>query len=246
MRLIGLLADAGLRRIEVTSFVRPDVIPQLADAAEVLTRFEPRDGRRLLGADPEPQGPRERARVPRPLPGGELLPLGLRDPQPEERQPLDRRVAGRPGGHDRRRPGGGAALRGRDLDQLRLPLRGRGSARARLRDRRAARRASAARRSPSATRPGWPTRARWASSSRPPERGSRDVELTAHFHNTRGQGLANVLAALEQGIDSFESSFGELGRLPGAARVDREHLDRGPGLDAGGDGRRRPGSTWRS
>jgi hydroxymethylglutaryl-CoA lyase len=40
------------------------------------------------------------------------------------------------------------------------------------------------------------------------------VELTAHFHNTRGQGLANVLAALEQGIDSFESSFGELGGCP--------------------------------
>jgi hydroxymethylglutaryl-CoA lyase len=40
------------------------------------------------------------------------------------------------------------------------------------------------------------------------------VELTAHFHNTRGQGLANVLAALEEGVDSFESSFGELGGCP--------------------------------
>src|SRR5262249_708626 len=40
------------------------------------------------------------------------------------------------------------------------------------------------------------------------------VELTAHFHNTRGQGLANALAALEAGVDSFESSFGELGGCP--------------------------------
>jgi hydroxymethylglutaryl-CoA lyase len=40
------------------------------------------------------------------------------------------------------------------------------------------------------------------------------VELTGHFHNTRGQGLANVLAALEQGVDSFESAFGELGGCP--------------------------------
>ncbi len=40
------------------------------------------------------------------------------------------------------------------------------------------------------------------------------VELTAHFHNTRGQGLANVLAALEAGCASFESSFGELGGCP--------------------------------
>jgi hydroxymethylglutaryl-CoA lyase len=41
-----------------------------------------------------------------------------------------------------------------------------------------------------------------------------DIELTAHFHNTRGQGLANVLAALECGVESFESSFGELGGCP--------------------------------
>jgi hydroxymethylglutaryl-CoA lyase len=36
VRLIELLGASGLRRIEVTSFVRPDVIPQLADAEEVL------------------------------------------------------------------------------------------------------------------------------------------------------------------------------------------------------------------
>ena len=41
-----------------------------------------------------------------------------------------------------------------------------------------------------------------------------EIELTAHFHNTRGQGLANALAALEAGITSFESSFGELGGCP--------------------------------
>ncbi len=41
-----------------------------------------------------------------------------------------------------------------------------------------------------------------------------EVQLTAHFHNTRGQGLANVLAALEAGVRSFESSFGELGGCP--------------------------------
>src|ERR1017187_6608947 len=40
------------------------------------------------------------------------------------------------------------------------------------------------------------------------------LELTAHFHNTRGQGLANVLAALHAGVQSFESSFGELGGCP--------------------------------
>src|SRR5439155_15961659 len=46
------------------------------------------------------------------------------------------------------------------------------------------------------------------------EHADLDAELTAHFHNTRGQGLANVLAAMEAGVRSFESSFGELGGSP--------------------------------
>ena len=46
------------------------------------------------------------------------------------------------------------------------------------------------------------------------ERLGDEIELTAHFHNTRGQGLANVLAALDAGVRSFESSFGELGGCP--------------------------------
>src|SRR5260370_35199833 len=40
VELIDALARTGLTRLEVTSFVRPDVIPQLADAAEVLERID--------------------------------------------------------------------------------------------------------------------------------------------------------------------------------------------------------------
>ena len=42
--LIDRLARTGLKRLEVTSFVRPDVIPQLADAREVLTSIDVPDG----------------------------------------------------------------------------------------------------------------------------------------------------------------------------------------------------------
>jgi isopropylmalate/homocitrate/citramalate synthase len=42
LRFIGLLADAGLREIEATSFVSPSAIPQLADADELMTRLERR------------------------------------------------------------------------------------------------------------------------------------------------------------------------------------------------------------
>ena len=40
VRLIEMLARTGLRRLEVTSFVRADVIPQLADAREVLEAID--------------------------------------------------------------------------------------------------------------------------------------------------------------------------------------------------------------
>lgn len=36
----------------------------------------------------------------------------------------------------------------------------------------------------------------------------------AHFHNTRGQGLANVVAALEAGVTTFDASQGGLGGCP--------------------------------
>ncbi|HEV2727933.1 MAG TPA: hydroxymethylglutaryl-CoA lyase, partial [Solirubrobacterales bacterium] len=38
VRLVEMLAATGLRRLEVTSFVRADVVPQLADGREVLER----------------------------------------------------------------------------------------------------------------------------------------------------------------------------------------------------------------
>lgn len=41
-----------------------------------------------------------------------------------------------------------------------------------------------------------------------------DLVFTAHFHNTRGMGLANALAALRAGIDRFDASLGGLGGCP--------------------------------
>jgi hydroxymethylglutaryl-CoA lyase len=40
------------------------------------------------------------------------------------------------------------------------------------------------------------------------------LDLTLHFHNTRGLALANTLAALSAGIDHFDSSLGGLGGCP--------------------------------
>jgi hydroxymethylglutaryl-CoA lyase len=40
------------------------------------------------------------------------------------------------------------------------------------------------------------------------------LQLTLHFHNTRGMALANTLGALEAGIDRFDASLGGLGGCP--------------------------------
>ncbi|MCI3208016.1 MULTISPECIES: hydroxymethylglutaryl-CoA lyase [Pandoraea] len=41
-----------------------------------------------------------------------------------------------------------------------------------------------------------------------------DIGLTLHFHNTRGMGLANVLAAIDAGADNFDASLGGIGGCP--------------------------------
>jgi len=40
------------------------------------------------------------------------------------------------------------------------------------------------------------------------------LPLTLHFHNTRGMGLANILAGVQAGVDSFDGSLGGLGGCP--------------------------------
>lgn len=68
------------------------------------------------------------------------------------------------------------------------------------------------------------------------------TEFTAHFHNTRGMGLANALAALNAGIDRFDASLGGLGGCPYAPGAsgnicteDLVHMFQRMGLDTGVD-----------
>ncbi len=41
-----------------------------------------------------------------------------------------------------------------------------------------------------------------------------DIEHTLHFHNTRGMGLANVMAGLDAGVVHYDASLGGLGGCP--------------------------------
>jgi isopropylmalate/homocitrate/citramalate synthase len=56
LRFLSLLADAGLREIEATSFVSPGAIPQLADADELMASLERRPGVRYPVLVPNERG----------------------------------------------------------------------------------------------------------------------------------------------------------------------------------------------
>lgn len=69
-----------------------------------------------------------------------------------------------------------------------------------------------------------------------------DVALTLHFHNTRGMGLANVVAGLEAGAGSFDASLGGIGGCPFAPGAtgnicteDLVHMLHACGIDTGVD-----------
>jgi hydroxymethylglutaryl-CoA lyase len=213
VELIDALARTGLRRLEVTSFVRSDVIPQLADAAAVLERIDPPAGVSVSVLIPNERG----------------LELALRHrshfheinvivstSETHNRKNVNRSIAESLAGLEvvlaRARAEGlrseavlstvwGCPYEGHVPPARVLEIA------ARLRDCGAQEIGFG-----DTTGMANPVQVRELFGLARDSLG--DVELTAHFHNTRGQGLANVLAALQAGIDSFESSFGELGGCP--------------------------------
>ena len=213
VELIGLLMDTGLGRLEVTSFVRPDVIPQLADAELVLDRIDRREGVALSVLIPNERGLeralRRRDRF-------DEVNLFLSASETHNERNVNRSIAESLDGLKRtiataRREGlrcegvisvsfgcpyEGEVPRERVFDLARS-LAEAGCEEIAFGD---------------TTGMANPVQVHEFFAAAREELGG--VELTAHFHNTRGQGLANLLAALEEGVDSFESSFGELGGCP--------------------------------
>ncbi|MEA2254364.1 MAG: hydroxymethylglutaryl-CoA lyase [Solirubrobacteraceae bacterium] len=212
--LIDALMRTGLRRIEVTSFVRPDVIPQLADADEVLARIDPPPGVAVSVLIPNERGLddalRRRDRF-------HEINVFLSASESHNRHNVNRSieeslrglevVLGRARAEGLRCEGVVSVAFGCPYEGHVPPERVFAIAR-RLVEAGAQEIGfgdTTGMANPAQVR-GYFDEARAALGT--------DVELTAHFHNTRGQGLANVLAALEAGVESFESSFGELGGCP--------------------------------
>jgi hydroxymethylglutaryl-CoA lyase len=213
VRLIGLLGETGLRRMEVSSFVRPDVIPQLADGIEVLDAIPRRDGLAYSVLIPNEKG-LERALERRDR--FDEISVFLSASETHNAKNVNRSIAESLAGLERvvaSAREAGLRCEGVIATSFGCPYEGEVPASRVLE-------IAGRLRGFGCDEVGFGDTTGMAN----PRQVSRffadarehleGVELTAHFHNTRGQGLANVLAALGEGIDSFESSFGELGGCP--------------------------------
>jgi len=214
VRLIDRLARTGVKRMEATSFVRADVIPQLADAREVLEQIDPPGDLAISVLIPNERGLDNALELRSTF---EEINVFLSASETHNRKNVNRSIEESLSGLERvlgRARDAGLRCEGVISVSFGCPYEGDvpeervfGIAR-RLRDAGAQEIAFG-----DTTGMANPRQVRAFFEHARAELGA-DVELTAHFHNTRGQGLANVLAALESGCESFESSFGELGGCP--------------------------------
>ena len=211
VRLVEMLARTGLKRLEVTSFVRADVIPQLADGPEVLRRADIPDDVSVSVLIPNERGLDNALEL---RDCFQEVNLFLSATESHNRANVNRSVEESLSGLEwviaRAREEGlrcegvisvafGCPYEGEVPPERVLKIARRlidaGCEEIAFGD-------TTGMANPAQVR-------RFFDAAR-----QLDAELTAHFHNTRGQGLANALAALETGVRSFESSFGELGGCP--------------------------------
>ena len=215
--LINRLARTGLRRIEVASFVRPDVIPQLSDGVEVLRGIHGQDGVpddiSLMVLVPNSKGLDNALKVRETF---SEVAIFVSASETHNKKNVNRTIAESMADNEiiaKRIVGEDLRCAAVIATSYGCPFEGKVPMK-RVLD--IAEQFAAA----GATEVGFGDTTGMANPAyvgdfftaaieRLP-----GVEVTAHFHNTRGQGLANAYAALQAGCTSFESSFGELGGCP--------------------------------
>ena len=243
VRLVNLLQDAGLREIEVTSFVSPKWVPQMADAAEVLAGIEREPGVRCSVLVPNTKGLEALLALPRAHRPDEVVVFGAASEAFSRRnincsiaESIERFAPVVESAH-----ANGLKVRGAiscalgcpyqgevspdEVERVVVLMKGIGVDHCGVAD---------------TIGVGTPRRAQAAL-----ERALKHyppAEVSGHFHDTYGQALANIYASLELGIATFDASVGGLGGCPYAkgatgnvATEDVVFMLRGLGIDTGID-----------
>jgi hydroxymethylglutaryl-CoA lyase len=211
IELIDRLSLTGVQRIEAVSFVRPDAIPQMADADEVWRGIERASGVRYSALVPNLRGARR------------ALDSGLTEIEA---------VVSASDTHNRKNVNRSTAESLNDIGEIIALAHDRGASCQVIvstawgcpyeGDVPVEQVVAAARRAVAdgadtisfGDTTGMATPGRVDALVGEFRSACPDVGLNLHFHNTRGTGLANVLAALQLGVADFDASVGGLGGCP--------------------------------
>ncbi len=227
LTLISRLIDAGIRRLEVVSFVNPKRVPQMADAEAVIAGLPERDDVTYIGLVLNRRG-FERAAASRineincAVVASDTFNQRNQNATTEQTMQVIAEIAreiqttplrssvtvsaafGCP--FEGEIPAGkvlGLCQRLADMGFTEIAL---------------------------ADTIGVATPAEVASLVKQAQRAVPDVALRCHFHNTRNTAVANVYAAIMEGVSIFDASCGGCGRLPVCPGGHRQCRHRGPAL----------------
>jgi hydroxymethylglutaryl-CoA lyase len=209
--LINGLIEAGVRRVEFSSFVSPRAVPQLADAALVLAGIDRSRSTELVALVPNAKGAARAIEA-----GADALCVFVSASETHNRKNVNRAVEESLAGFAEVMAianRAGTPVHGAIATAFGCPFEG---------DVPAAQVVRIAKRfrelgmvgvtlgdtTGMATPPLVVERCRNLKEQVP------ELPITLHFHNTRGLGLVNVIAGLDEGVDSYESSFAGLGGCP--------------------------------
>ena len=212
LAFISALVDAGVQAIEATSFMHPKWIPQLADADYVATHLPQRGGILYSALIPNMRG-YERARaadikeVTLVISASESHNRANLNRSVEESLPQLRQVA-------EQARGDGIAVRGAIATSFGCPFEGKVAPESVLRIVRAYAEMEVQQVSLADTIGVGNPRQVYELFQLARQELPENISLSAHFHDRAGYGLANVFAALQAGVTTFDAAIGGLGGCP--------------------------------
>ena len=216
IEFIDRLIDAGVRRIEATSFVSPRAVPQLADAEQVMRGVDRTRGAVLAALVPNKRGALRAAEA-----EVDEMVVFVSASESHNRKNVNRDIEASLAGFEdvaRVADEAGIPVHGAISVAFGCPFEG---------DVAPARVGEIARRLHQTglvgvslgDTTGMATPPLVVAAVAAVREAAPGLGLGLHFHNTRGIGLANVMAGLGLGVDRYESSFGGIGGCPFAPRA---------------------------
>ncbi|MDX1431073.1 MAG: hydroxymethylglutaryl-CoA lyase [Gammaproteobacteria bacterium] len=216
IEFINRLIDAGVPRIEATSFVSPRAVPQMADAEEVMRGVDRSKGAVLTALVPNKRGALRAAEA-----AVDEMVVFLSASESHNRKNVNCSIEDSLKAFEdvaRVAEDAGIPVHGAIATSFGCPFEG---------DVPAANVAAIAKRYQAlgfvgvglGDTTGMATPPLVRAAVEAVHKAAPGLDVALHFHNTRGIGLANVMAGLELGIDQYESSFGGIGGCPFAPKA---------------------------